>query len=158
MLFKLNRFAEAHEHLDRARALFVRLRDEVHAAQADEARARVLLAEQRHADALKVIEPAVRTLERGGEQSLLAEALETYAVALARLGRISQSLGAFKKAINVAEIAGARRRGACRISLRKKYTTLFRTELAQTYADADRLVGESRNGRRSSVSDDAPAC
>jgi len=147
LLFKLNRFAEAHEHLDRARLLFVRLRDEVHAAQADEARARVMLAEQRHAEALKVIEPAVRTLERGGEQSLLAEALETYAVALARLGRIKQSAGAFKKAISVAEIAGdVEGAGRAAISLIEELHDGFsQTELRETYANADRLVGESQD-------------
>lgn len=147
LLFKLNRFAEAHEHLDRARLLFVRMRDEVHAAQADEARARVMLAEHRYEDALKVIEPAVRTLERGGEQSLLAEALETYAISLARLGLITRSAAAFKKAIDVAEIVGdAEGAGRAAISLIEELHGGFsETELREAYADADRLVGESQD-------------
>lgn len=45
LFFKLGRFVDAHTHLDRAQILFARLKDELHAAQVDETRARVLLAE-----------------------------------------------------------------------------------------------------------------
>ncbi len=67
------------------RLLFTRLKDSVHLAQVDETRARVLLAEGRVVDAEKVSRRAVRTLEKGDEHSLLAEALTTHGVALARL-------------------------------------------------------------------------
>ncbi|MBA3714907.1 MAG: sigma 54-interacting transcriptional regulator [Pyrinomonadaceae bacterium] len=147
LLFKLNRFAEAHEHLDRARALFVRLRDDVHTAQVDEVRARVMLAEERYNDALKVIKPAVRTLERGGEQSLLAEAMETCAVVLARLGRGHESRETFEKAIAAAEIAGdSEGAGRIAISLIEEFRDAFSdVELRQIYARADRLVGASQH-------------
>src|SRR5205085_3171159 len=81
----IKRFRQAHEHLDRAQALFTRLKDRVHIAQVDDARARVLLAEGRIAEAEKIARCAVRTLESGGEQSLYAEALTTQGIALARL-------------------------------------------------------------------------
>ena len=45
LFFKAHRLAEAHEHLDRAQALFTTLRDVVHLAQVAETRAQVLLAE-----------------------------------------------------------------------------------------------------------------
>jgi tetratricopeptide (TPR) repeat protein len=90
LLFKAGRLEEAYEHLDRARRLFSGLKDEVHTAQVDETRARALLAEGRNSEAEKVVRSAVRTLEKGGEQALLAEALTTHGVALARVGQHEQ--------------------------------------------------------------------
>src|SRR5882724_8740305 len=49
----IGKFGEAHEHLDRAQALFTTLKDKVHLAQVDETRARVMLAEGRFVDAEK---------------------------------------------------------------------------------------------------------
>jgi len=107
MLFwKAHRFADAHEHLDRAQMLFTRLKDSVHLAQVDETRARVLLAEDRVVDAEKVARRAVRTLEKGDEQSLLAEALTTLGISLARLGHPERARSALERAIDVAQQAG----------------------------------------------------
>jgi CheY-like chemotaxis protein len=93
----IGKYDEAHEHLNRARALFTSLQDNVHLAQVDETRARVFLAEGRVAEAARLVRAAVRTLERGGEQSLLAEARTTYGVALARLGRHAEALAALRQ-------------------------------------------------------------
>jgi CheY-like chemotaxis protein len=107
MLFwKAHRFADAHERLDRAQMLFTRLKDRVHLAQVDETRARVLLAEGRLVDAEKVSRRAVRTLEKGDEQSLLAEALTTHGISLARLGHPEQARSALERAIDRAQKAG----------------------------------------------------
>ena len=107
MLFwKANRFADAHDHLDRAQTLFTRLKDSVHLAQVDETRARVLLGEGRVVDAEKTSRRAVRTLEKGDEQSLLAEALTTLGVSLARLQHPEQARSAFQRAIDGAQQAG----------------------------------------------------
>lgn len=107
MLFwKARRFADAHARLDRAQMLFTRLKDSVHLAQVDETRARILLAEDRVVDAEKVSRRAVRTLEKGDEQSLLAEALTTLGISLARLGHPEQAHSALKRAIGGAQLAG----------------------------------------------------
>ncbi len=107
MLFlKAERLAEAHEHLDRAQALFTELRDSVHLAQVDETRARVMLADDRIPDAEKLVKTAVRTLEKGGEQSLLAEALTTLGIVLTRLGDYQQARSILERAVEVAEQAG----------------------------------------------------
>jgi CheY-like chemotaxis protein/tetratricopeptide (TPR) repeat protein len=102
----IKRFAEAHEHLDRAQALFTQLRDKVHIAQVDDARARVLLEEGRLAEAEKIARCAVNTLETGGEQSLYAEALTTHGITLSRLGRFQQARLTFQTALVVAQNAG----------------------------------------------------
>ncbi len=107
MLFwKARRFVDAHERLDRAQMLFTRLKDSVHLAQVDETRARVLLGEGRLVDAEKVSRRAVHTLEKGDEQSLLAEALTTHGVALARLHHPEQARSALDRAIDGAQQAG----------------------------------------------------
>jgi CheY-like chemotaxis protein len=74
MLFcTVGRYSEAHEHLDRAQALFTGMKDVAHIAQVDDTRARVLLAEGRVAAAEKLVRSAVKALEKGGQQSLLAD-------------------------------------------------------------------------------------
>src|SRR5205085_9583673 len=83
----IKKFAEAHEHLDHAQALFTSMKDDVHTAQVDDTRAKVLLAEGHVTEAERLVRSAVQTLEKGGEQALLAEALTTYGIALARTGK-----------------------------------------------------------------------
>ena len=107
MLFwKADRFADAHERLDRAQMLFTRLKDSVHLAQVDETRARVLLTEGRVVDAERVSRRAVRTLAKGDELSLLAEALTTHGCALARLLHPEQARSTLERAIDIAQQAG----------------------------------------------------
>src|SRR5207302_6208859 len=74
--------------------------------QVDETRARVLLAEGRTVEAEKTARRAVRTLEKGDELSLLAEALVTHGVALARLDHPEQAREEMQRAVDVAEQAG----------------------------------------------------
>ena len=107
MLFwRVQRFADAHEHLDCAQTLFTRLKDSVHLAQVDETRAHVLLGEGKVLAAAKVSGCAVRSLEQGGEQSLLAEALITQGTALARLTDTGGAEAILQRASQIAEEAG----------------------------------------------------
>jgi CheY-like chemotaxis protein len=105
LFFKANQLAEAHEHLDRAQALFTTLRDVVHQAQVAETRARVLLAEGNLVQAERFARMAVQLLENGDEGFLLAEALTTDGIALSRLQHKDQARVAFERAIQVAEQA-----------------------------------------------------
>jgi tetratricopeptide (TPR) repeat protein len=102
----IGKFDDAHEHLDRAQVLMTRLKDNVHLAQVDETRARVLLAEGRNVEAEKTARVAVLRLEKGDELSLLAEALTTQGIALARLDHSDQARASLERAITVAEQAG----------------------------------------------------
>ena len=106
LYFTIGRYKEAHKHLDRARSLFSNTKDLGTVAHVDDTRARVLLAEGRPADAERVIRLSIRALERGGEQAVLTEALTTYGVVLARLGRHARSRELLERAMEVAEIAG----------------------------------------------------
>jgi tetratricopeptide (TPR) repeat protein len=102
----LGRNEEAHEHLDRARELFVSLGDRIYAAQVDETRARVLLTQGRTAEAERLVRDAAEVFERVGEHALLAEGLTTRGRALAQMDRFEEALADFVRAEEVAELAG----------------------------------------------------
>lgn len=97
---------EAHQHLNRARALFVKLKDKGSIAQVDETRARAFLAQGLVSQAETTVRASVRTLEQGDESSLLAEALTTHGTALARLERFERAHAQLKRAMDVAGEAG----------------------------------------------------
>lgn len=103
---QLKRYEEAHAHLDRALKLFAELQDSGSTAQVRETCARVFLAEGRHVEAERMVSLAVRQLEGGGEQSLLAEALVTHGTVLCRLNNFTAAEDAFTRALTVAEAAG----------------------------------------------------
>src|SRR6185369_1216913 len=96
LFLQLNRFEEAHEHLDRAQAIFTRLGDAYHLASIDDSRARVLVAEGAASN-------AITTFEKGDHYSKLAEALTTHGVALARLNRREEARSNFERAMSTAE-------------------------------------------------------
>jgi CheY-like chemotaxis protein len=106
LFFTASKFTESHEHLTRARQLLLTLKDAVHVAQVDETRARVFLAEGKNAEAERVAREAVRALETGGEQHILAEALTTHGTAQARTGDFQHARLTLERAILVAEQAG----------------------------------------------------
>jgi len=102
----LGRFAEAHVHLNRARDIFLSIDDSVHLAQVNDTRARALLSEGRTVEAERRARSAVKTLEKGDERALLAEALTTHGIALARTGNEARARLQLQRAIEVSEIAG----------------------------------------------------
>lgn len=112
LYFKINRFDEANEHLNRARRIYGSIKDVRTAAQVDETRARILLEQRRIAEAERVIRSAVRVHERDGNVILLSEALITHGRVLARSERYAASLGTFRRAIELADNAGLANRAA----------------------------------------------
>jgi transcriptional regulator with PAS, ATPase and Fis domain len=147
LYFTTARFTEAHEHFDCARRLFVSLKDGVHTAQVDEARARALLVQGRNAEAERVVRSAVRTLEKGGEQALLAEALTTYGTTQARLGRYEQARSILQRATEVAYNAGNNEgTGLAAVTIIEElsgYITL--DELRVIYQRADQMLADSQH-------------
>lgn len=142
LLYKLGRYPEAYEHLDKAHRIFVRLKDPGTAAQVEETRARVLLAEERYEEARRVIIEVVDTFERSGEQALLADALRIKATIEARMIDYENSLQTFRHAINTAENAGALSIAGCAaLSLIEEHgERLSERKLYHLYRRADRLL------------------
>lgn len=143
----LGDFPEAHAHLDRARRLFVRLRDSVHSAQVDDTRARAFITEGRYAEAERLARLAANVLSKGGEFALLSETLTTHGVALARLGRHVPARAAFLRAEDVAKVAGdLERAGLATLALIEELGgELPVEELRITYERADGLLSESQH-------------
>jgi CheY-like chemotaxis protein len=147
LFLNLARYSEAHKHLDRARGLFTEINDDVHLAQVNDTRARTLLAEGNLREAEKFARSAVGTLEKGDEQALLAEALTTHAIALARLGIHPRSRVLLQRAKEVAETAGdLEGAGRAQLSLIEEMgDQTSATELASLYQSAADLLQRSQD-------------
>jgi CheY-like chemotaxis protein len=146
LLSSVGRFAEAHEHVAKARRIFAGLKDKGSVAQVDDTRARVLLAEGRRAEAERAARAAVRALERGDGRALLSEALTTHGVALARTGQYARARRALERALAVAERVGDRE-GAGRAALavvEELGGQLDFEELSAAYARAVELFAGSQ--------------
>jgi tetratricopeptide (TPR) repeat protein len=107
LLYKLGRYGEAHDYLDRAQLIFTKLKDPGILAQVDETRARVLVAEKRYRDAERIIAGVIKVFEQGGESALLADALSIQGVVWARLGAHNASINILREAMKVAQESGA---------------------------------------------------
>lgn len=143
----IGRYADAHEHLERARALFVGLKEPNTAAAVDETRARVLLAEGRPTEAERLARAAVRGLAAGGQQAMLAEALTTLGVAQARVGSVADARSSFVRAVETAELAGdTEGAGLAALSLAEELgAQMSARELRETFERAADLVSNSKN-------------
>jgi tetratricopeptide (TPR) repeat protein len=147
LFFTIGQYADAHMHLDRARTLFYQLNHRGNAASADETRARTFLAEGKLADAERLVRAAVRVLERGDEQAVLAEALTTYGIVKARLGKFVRARQLLDRAIQVAETCGdVEGSGRAKLSIIEELTAQTSpAELADTYHAATELLKRSQD-------------
>jgi tetratricopeptide (TPR) repeat protein len=149
LLRTMGRYRQAHEHLDRAGAILRRLDDAGLLAQVDETRARVFIDEKKYGEAERVISRAVRRLEEGGAGALLAVVLTTQGVVWARLGNVEASISALRRAVRVAEEAGAQSNaGFAALTLIEEHgarRTFPRTELYEFYQRADRLLKDTQH-------------
>ncbi|HEX8136933.1 MAG TPA: tetratricopeptide repeat protein [Pyrinomonadaceae bacterium] len=148
LLYKLGRYEEAHEHLDRSHKILERLSDAGFLAQVDETRARLLIAEGRYQEALQAIRGAVEAFERSGEQALLVNDLTIKATIQARLGDDERSLHDFRRAIKVAENAGALSyAGRAALSMIEEHGAerLSDVEIYQAYRNADRWLATTQD-------------
>jgi CheY-like chemotaxis protein len=147
LLSTIGRYKEAHGHLDRARQLFLELKDVETVAQVDDTRARTLLAEGRLPDAERFARSAVSTLEKGDEQALLAEALTTHGVARARLGNQTRARALLQRAIEVAQTAGdLEGAGRAHLSIIEELAPQTSpTELTSIYQSAADLLQRSQD-------------
>lgn len=102
LLLKLTRYKEAHKYLNEARRLTVSFKDKARTAQIDETLAQVFIAEGKPKEAEAVARRAVWSLEKSGHRCMVAEALITQGIALARCGKNQRAHFIFQRAIEVA--------------------------------------------------------
>src|SRR5215213_961483 len=144
ILLLLGRATEALTHLDKARAIFVSLKDSRMVAQVNDTRARVFLAEKRFAEAERAIFAAVTVLEQGDDSSLLAEALTSEGSIFAGSGKYDNARAAFNRASDVAAAAGDNHLAAVAqlTMIEEMGNVLSRAELLTSYRRADQYVGD----------------
>jgi tetratricopeptide (TPR) repeat protein len=149
LLYKLGRFGDAHEHLDRAQAILTRLKDTGTLAQVDETRARVLIAERRYRDADRTLAGALKTLEQGDESALLADALTVQGIIRARLWINESSIDILRRAADIAEAAGAlTSAGRAMLTLIEEHGATRRltpVEVNEAYVKADRFLKDTQD-------------
>lgn len=146
LLRQLARFKEAHKHLGEARRLMVGLRDKVGTAQIDDTRAQVFIAEKKFKQAEAVARNAVRVLEKSGHQCLLADALITQGIALARLNRNDPAQFIFQKAIEVAHQVGAlNKAGLAALTMIEELDDLTAETLYVAYDRASEWLAKSQS-------------
>jgi tetratricopeptide (TPR) repeat protein len=149
LLYRLGRHRDAHEHLDRAQAVLTRLKDAGTLAQVDETRARVLVAERRYRDAERTLAGVLKTLEKGDESALLADALTLQGVVWARLWAYDASINVLRRAAEVAEVAGAlTNAGLAVLTLIEEHGATRRlppAEVHEAYLRADALLKDTQD-------------
>ncbi len=140
----LGRATEALTHLDKARGIFISLKDSRMVAQVNDTRAQVFLAEKRFVEAERAIFAAVTVLEQGDDSSLLAEALTTQGSIFARSGKHDSARAAFSRASEVAAAAGDSHLAAvAQLRLIEEMgDVLSRAELLASYRRADQHTGD----------------
>jgi two-component system, chemotaxis family, chemotaxis protein CheY len=148
LLYKMGRYAEAHESLDRAREIFERHKDAGNLAQVNETWARVFVAEGRYAEADRILPGVVRAFEEGGDYALLADALALEGVVRARLGAHENSVNLLRRAMSVAQDSGAYSNAAlAALTLIEEHgrERLSEGELFDVYCRADELLKDTQD-------------
>lgn len=147
LYFKLTRYADAHEHLNRARQVFTNLNDTGSAAQVNDTCARVFLGQKENAEAEQIARGAVQSLETSGQPNMLAEALTTRGTALARLGKRAEARTVLQRAFEVAEQAGdLEGAGVAELTtLEELGDHLTSVELRAVYELADHLLARTQH-------------
>ena len=143
----LGRFNEAQDHLTRARSLLVSVGDQGGAAGVDESWAQSFLLEGKYDLAERAARSAVRSLQRGGEQARLAEALTTHGKALARIEQLPKAKATLDQAISVAQTAGHLEGGgiAAVTAIEELNAHLSVNALQEYYRTAEELLARSQN-------------
>ena len=143
---ELSRFKEAHRYLEQARRLRSSVRDKIGTAQIDDTRSQVFIAEKKFKEAEAVSRNAVRILEKSGHQCLLADALVTHGIALARLGRSESAQFAFQRAIEVAHQVGAlNKAGIAALTMIEELEELSPDALYAAYDRASEWLANSQS-------------
>lgn len=143
---ELSRFKEAHEYLEQARRLRIGVKDKVGIAQIDDTRAQVLIAEKRVKEAEAVARSAVHVLGKSGHQCLLADALTTHGIALARLKHTARAQFTFQRAIEIAHQVGAlNKAGLAALTLIEELDELSPDTLSAAYDRASEWLSKSQS-------------
>lgn len=146
VLRELHRFPEAHDYLEQARRLFVRVGDKVRTAQVDDSRAQLFIAEKKYVQAELMARTAARSFERAGRQCFLAETLTNQGIALARLHEAERARFIFQQAIGIAHQAGSLNcAGLAALTMIEEIDTLPREVQSVAFEQAQEWLASSQS-------------
>ena len=146
LLYKLSRYKEAHKYLNEARRLTVRFKNKASTAQIDDSLAQLLIAEDRLTEAERISRRAVAALRKCGHFCMMAEALITEGVALARLGRAARAYIIFRQAIESAHQVNALNiAGLAALTLLEEINDLSPEILRAAYRQAREWLANSQS-------------
>ena len=146
VLRDLRRFKEAHQYLEQARRLFMRVRDKVRVAQVDDTRAQVFIAERKYEQAELIARTAARSFARAGRQCFLAETLINQGIALARMRESARAQFIFQQAIEIAHQVGAlNMAGLAALTMMEEVDVLPREVQSVAYAQAREWLASSES-------------
>jgi tetratricopeptide (TPR) repeat protein len=147
LYYKISHFDKAHEYLNQAHRLASSIKDRRRIAIVEETQARTLIAEGKFTEADKTIRSAISILERSGQQYLLAEALTTRGVILARLGSYEQAQFTLERAIEIAHQAGALdKAGLAALTLIEELADYLAPDILRiAYERADQWLSKSQD-------------
>jgi tetratricopeptide (TPR) repeat protein len=145
VLANLSRFKEAHKYLSEARRLSVGFKDKARTAQYDESAAQVFIAEGKFKDAEAVARKAIAALEKSGHHCMMAEALITQGIALARSGKIERAQFIFQQAIQTAlQVNALNMAGLATLAI-EEVDQLSPATLQAAYQQAREWLADSKN-------------
>jgi tetratricopeptide (TPR) repeat protein len=143
----LNDMENANFHFDRAIYLYTKLKDQAHAAQVYDCKARALLAEDQLDGAEAAARASVAMVRKGDAQSLMAESLTTLGVVLSRRGSFAEAVHSFvdakEAALKVSDMESAG--NAVLTQLEELQTDLSPSVFRSLYLEADELLKKSPN-------------
>jgi tetratricopeptide (TPR) repeat protein len=147
LFVQIEKFEDAHPHLDRARSVLMNVSDKGLMAQVEDTRARAFLGQGMIDRAETVASGAVKILREGDEQSLLARVLTTHATALARLARHSEAYALLNVAVGLAEQAGDPEGGgiAALTIIEELGSWVSPAELRNYYQSAESALAQSQH-------------
>lgn len=146
LLGNVSRFKEAHNYLREARRLSVSFKDKARTAQYDESAAQVFIAEGKFKDAEAVARKAIAALEKSGHHCMMAEALITQGIALARSKRAERAQFIFQQAIQTAlKVNALNVAGLAALTLIEELNQLSPATLHAAYQQAREWLAESKS-------------
>jgi tetratricopeptide (TPR) repeat protein len=137
LLLSMEEYSEAEFHLLRARRSLDSFHDKIRCAQADDSLAQLYLAQGKLEEAERTIDRAVKTMETGDEDALLAEALTTKGLICCRCKQHIEAKRALEDAHRLASRCGDNE-GAGRALL------VLMEEMREILGEEERISVEAR--------------
>lgn len=146
LFYKLSRFTDAHKYLDEARRLTLSFKDKARTAQINETRAQVMIEQGKLKEAAALARTAATALAKSGHQSLVADALTTQGIALARSHQVDRAHLIFQNAIEVAlQVDAYSKAGLAALSLIEEISDLSPATLQAAYEKTREWLADSQS-------------